>query len=265
MHQCVSGIPADRLERAMLCGLLERFKLIPPVVRDQSRFERHASQLRRRCNQHRIRSTATANGTEQNAKQPNQLAFTGCCADPVKHSHNSHSQLLDAERMQHGRQAGQRMARRQALLPRIVVGQHDAGLFASRRAAERDLIASRTVVRAFGNQPIAGHRSPHIGQSAVLLIVGVDVAVVRHRCELLVAALMAQPDFASDQMGAHHDGEYGNAGSGKGATRAAVEAVARRHDGRLKRRNDVTPVGVDSCADGNVSYFHFADAERSKS
>lgn len=134
-HQCVLCVPADRLERAVLRDLLEVVELVLPVVRDQPRLQRHAGQLRRRRNQHRIRA-ARCGGARKNRSVRCRGASQGRLGSP--------GQLLDAERVQDRWQTGQRVARGQSLLTRIVVGQHDAALLACRGTTCTSFIQCQT-------------------------------------------------------------------------------------------------------------------------
>lgn len=124
-----------------------------------------------------------------------------------------------------------------------------------RSLTQRDLIALRTIVRALRYQTISRHHSTHLMQSPVLLIRRIHVSIVRHRCELLVVALMAQLNRASYQMCAHHYGENGDARARERLTRAAVYAMTGGDYVLLKWRYNVAPIRIHSClVDWRVSF-----------
>lgn len=148
--------------------------------------------------------------------------------------------------MQHRRQTGQRMARLQTSLPRPVHGQHLARFAHTISAAQRNRLARRTVVRALHNQPIAGHHPRSRLDAPILGVRAVHVRIGGRRQQILRATHLPQPDLGGDVPCLREDGENRYASSGEGGSRAIGDAVTLGNDARMARRDDVTPLGVDT-------------------
>lgn len=138
------------------------------------------------------------------------------------------------------------MAGRELLLAWIVQTEDQASFISRSVSSEGDRFPRRAIIGTFSDQAITRQCFDWAVQSSEFLIICIHIQIMCDRGQFLAVPDLPQPDLLAHVAGLHHDGEYVDPGSRERPLGALFDAMSLGNDLLLARRNDVTPVGLNT-------------------